>query len=63
MTTCVPDLDGSTALLAEWRTWLRGDPRHAEPDVPPSRCIERTRAITQDLIDHQHHAAQESADV
>lgn len=46
MTSWMPDLDGSQALLAE----LRGDPRFTEPDVPAPRCAERYRDLTASLL-------------
>jgi hypothetical protein len=46
MTSWMPDLDGSAAVLAE----LRGDPRFTEPDVPAPRCVERWRDLTASLL-------------
>jgi hypothetical protein len=46
MTSWMPDLDGSAALLAE----LRGDPCFTEPDVPAPRCAERWRDLTASLL-------------
>ena len=46
MTTWVPELDGSAALLAE----LHGDPRFTERDVPAPRIVERHRDTTAALL-------------
>jgi len=46
MTSWMPDIDGSTALLAE----LRGDPRFTEPDVPSPRYVARLHDTTAALL-------------
>lgn len=52
MTTWVPELDGSAALLDEWHAHLHGDPRYTEPDVPAPCMAERLRANTAVLLCH-----------
>jgi hypothetical protein len=46
MTSLMPDLDASQALLAE----LHGDPRFTEPDVPAPRYIAHLRDVTETII-------------
>lgn len=52
MTSWIPGLDASHALLAE----LHGDPRFTQPDVASPCFIERTQAATRDLIFNTRHA-------
>ncbi len=49
MTTWVPELDGSAALLDEWHAHLHGDPRYTEPDVPAPRYVAQLRATTETI--------------